>query len=180
MKLLDILKKGGLQGAATATPATVATHSPYRPPTVASVATVAVANPEQAAANAPGNTSANDPAPDPDRYCWPHSIAMNGSEIDTFTARLARFTDKGMDLADVERLADALCLRDREASDLVACAECQHLAVLAGRWRCCNWQAADMAHDALALRFVVGLHRCTAYAPADAAARAGTPRRGPD
>lgn len=24
----------------------------------------------------------------PDRYCWPHSVAMNRREIETFTARL--------------------------------------------------------------------------------------------
>lgn len=47
----------------------------------------AVAHPETPTANAP--------TPDPDRWCWPHSPAINTSEIDTFTARLARFTDKG-------------------------------------------------------------------------------------
>ena len=29
----------------------------------------------------------------PDRWAWPRSQAMTGREIDTFTARLARFTD---------------------------------------------------------------------------------------
>ena len=65
--------------------------------------------------------AANDPAPaavaDPDRWCWPHSTAMNTGEIDTFTARLARFTDKGLSLDDSEALADKLMLRDRESDD---------------------------------------------------------------
>lgn len=53
---------------------------------------------------------------DPDRYCWPHSTAMNTREIDLFAARLAKFTDMGVPHADAEALADKLVLRDREAS----------------------------------------------------------------
>ena len=59
-------------------------------------------------------TAANDttPATDPDRWCWPHSEAMNGQEIDTFTARLARFTDKG---ASLEEAAQAVFGRRHDA-----------------------------------------------------------------
>ncbi len=53
---------------------------------------------------------------DPDRYCWPHSSAMNTREIDLYSARLAKFTDMGVPHADAEALADKLVLRDREAS----------------------------------------------------------------
>ena len=42
--------------------------------------------------------AANAPGSDPDRWCWPHSEAMNAGEIDTFMARLSRFTDKGLGL----------------------------------------------------------------------------------
>ena len=66
--------------------------------------------------------------PDPDRWAWPHSEAMNGREIDTFTARLARFTDKGLMLDDAEKLADKLVTRDRESDDRRLCLECVHLA----------------------------------------------------
>jgi hypothetical protein len=45
---------------------------------------------------------------DPDRWCWPHSSAMNGVEIDTFAARLHQFTDKGLARNDGEALADKL------------------------------------------------------------------------
>ena len=83
MSLANLIKKGSLRGAATATPATLATVSPNIPPSVATVATVAVAK-------AP-DRAANDPAPDPDRWSYPHSAAMNTAEIDRFTARLARF-----------------------------------------------------------------------------------------
>lgn len=76
-------------------------------------------------------TAANDttttPSSDPDRWCWPHSEAMNGREIDTFTARLSRFTDKGLTLADAEQQADRLVIRDREGDDRHTCLECAHL-----------------------------------------------------
>lgn len=64
--------------------------------------------------------AANDPAPapapdpDPDRWAWPHSQAMTSREIDTFTARLARFNDNGLSLDDSEALADKLVTQDRE------------------------------------------------------------------
>ena len=76
-----------------------------------------------------GNLSAaNDPAPYPDRWCWPHSEAMNGREIDTFMARVARFTGKGLGLDDAEALADKLVRRDREPDDRGLCLECIHLS----------------------------------------------------
>lgn len=91
------------------------------------------------------SAAANDPAPDPDRWCWPHGTAMNGAEIDTFTARLARFTDKGLTLDDGEALADKLVKRDRESDDRRLCLECTHLAGHAGSWRCGQWQRAGVA-----------------------------------
>lgn len=68
----------------------------------------------------------NDPAIDPDRWCWPHSTAMNTVEIDTFIARLARFTDKGLIKDAAECLADSLVIRDREQDDRAMCLECTH------------------------------------------------------
>lgn len=38
---------------------------------------------------------------------------MNSREIDIFTARLHRFTDKGQSLDDAEKLANMLVTRDR-------------------------------------------------------------------
>lgn len=118
--------------------------------------------------------AANDtttPATDPDRWCWPHSEAMNGREIDTFTARLARFTDKGLTLADAEQQADRLVIRDREGDDRGLCLECAHLHG-AGRWRCGNWHRAEVAtqlKDAhLPGTLVLALQRCPGF-------RASTP-----
>jgi hypothetical protein len=64
----------------------------------------------------------------PDRWAWPDSQAMTGREIDTFTARLVRFTDKGLSLSDGEALADKLVTRDRDADERRLCLECVHLA----------------------------------------------------
>lgn len=151
MSLANLLKKGSLRGFATATPATPATHSPFNPRTVATVATVAVAN-------AP-NPAANDPAPTPktaavDVDLIPQqgdevsTTAMTGREIDTFTARLARFTAKGVIHDDAEQLADKLATRDRDLDDRRLCLECSHLSGFAGSWRCRNWQRAGIALQA--------------------------------
>lgn len=116
-----------------------------------------------AAANDATDTT---PTTDPDRWCWPHSEAMNTVEIDTFTARLSRFTDKGLTLADAEREADRLAIRDRENDNRRLCLECAHLHG-AGRWRCGNWHRAAVAtqlRDAqLSGALVLTLQRCPGF-----------------
>ena len=159
MSLADLMKKGSLRQFATVTVATVATVRPDSPP---SVATVSVATAQKQAAN--------DPTPvtqDPDRWAWPHSAAMNGAEIDAFTARLARFTERGLGLDDAEALADKLVTRDRESDDRRLCFECIHLAGYAGTWGCRNWQRAGVATKArnaqLPAALVVQLQRCDGF-----------------
>ena len=138
MSLANLIKKGSLRGSATATPAIFATPTQESRGTAATVATVAVAN-------AP-DRAAHEPAPDPDRWCWPASTAMNTGEIANFTVRLARFTGKGLMLDDAEKLADRLVQRGRETDDRRLCLECKHLAGHgAASWRCGNWQAAGVA-----------------------------------
>jgi hypothetical protein len=114
-------------------------------------------------------TSANDPEPCPDRWAWPAFTAMTGAEIDTFQARLVRFTDKGLDMDAGERLADKLVIRDREHDDRRHCLECTHLH-RGGGWRCGNWQRAGVAiraRDAqLPTDFVNQLQRCDGFADA--------------
>ena len=161
MSLANLIKKGSLRGFATATPATFATHEGKSGGTVATLATVAVANTPHSAAN--------DPALDPDRWCWPHSTAMNTMEIDLLTARLARFTDKGLDLDTSELVADSLVIWDRDKDDRAVCLECIHLGGYgATSWRCANWQAAGIAiraRDAqLPAELVCQLQRCDGFA----------------
>ena len=168
MSLADLMKKGSLRQFATVTVATVATVRPNSPPSVATVASVSVATAQKQAANDPAAV-----LHDPDRWAWPHSAAMNGAEIDTFTARLARFTDKGLGLDDAEVLADKLVTRDRESDDRRLCLECFHLSGQSGKaWDCRNWQRAGvalMARDAqLSAALVWQLQRCDGFKEANA------------
>lgn len=175
MSLASLLKKGSLRGLATATPATVATVKPDISPSVATVATVTVAKSKNPAANDPAIQVQAPPddsttaALDPDRWCWPHGEAMTGTEIDTFTARLVRFSTKGVIHADAEQLADKLVTRDREADDRRLCLECTHLAGHAGTWGCRGWQRAGVAmkvRDAgLPGELVCKLQRCDGFKP---------------
>ena len=116
--------------------------------------------------------AANDPTPDPDRWAWPHSQAMTSAEIDTYTARLARITDKGVSLDDGEALADKLVQRDRESDDRRLCLECTHLAGHAGLWGCRNWQRArvvsTMRNAGLSAALVCQLQRCDGFKEANA------------
>jgi hypothetical protein len=182
MTLAALLKKGGLRGFATATPATVATDTPQIPPNLASVATVAVATapekvandaaapgreawPERAAiAKYDGGLSRQDAEALADPSCWPHSSAMNGAEIDTFTARLARFTDRGLSLDDAERLADKLVQRDRDCDDRTVCLECAHLR---HGGRCGEWKKAGISSNVMDARlpgdFTLMLQRCDGF-----------------
>jgi hypothetical protein len=100
------------------------------------------------ASEAAANDATTTPAADPDRWCWPHSEAMNGQELDTFTARLARFTEKGLTLAQAEAAADRLVIRDREGDDRALClgaATCKATGdggVATGNWR--TWRANSL------------------------------------
>jgi hypothetical protein len=111
--------------------------------------------------------AANEPVPDPDRHCWPHSTAMTCREIDMFMARLARLTDIGLELNAAESVADKLVIRDRNADDRTLCLECMHLR---RGWRCPNWQRAGLAIRAkdaqLANQFVSLSQRCEGFSPA--------------
>ena len=158
MSLANLIKRGSLRGLATANSANPAKDASLNLPALATLATLALAK-------AP-DRAANDPAPDLDRHCWPHSTAMTGREIDTFTARLSRFTDKGLILDDGEVLADKLVIRDRESDDRHVCLECLHLAGY-GSWRCSNWQRSGIAIQAwdaqLPGQLVRNLQRCDGF-----------------
>ena len=152
MSFADLIKKGSLRGFATAT---VATVRPETPSSVASVATVNVATAQKQAANDPAQAVglvSNPPVArlvasktpvssskvsalvsstaagigDPDRWCWPHSQAMTGREIDTFAARSNQFNRRGLAALDAELLADKLVNRDRDGDDRHLCVECRH------------------------------------------------------
>jgi len=134
-------------------------------PTVAVVATVAVANlPDHKAA--PAETIDTVPisaAPDSERWCWPHSNAMNGAEIETFTGRVALFTAKGLTSTEADALADKLLIRDREGDDRRVCLECSHLSGWAGRRQCRGLQHAGMGGPLVSAGQVAMLQRCDGF-----------------
>lgn len=101
----------------------------------------------------------NNPGADLDRWCWPHSNAMNGAEIGRFTVRLARFTDEGLPLIEAEALADKLVLRDRDGDHRRLCLECAHLS---GR-RCGAWQRAAVGGPVLPTSLLALPQRCAAF-----------------
>lgn len=85
--------------------------------------------------------------------------ALNLSALlDTFTAaRLAQFSDKGASHDEAERLADKLVIQDREGDDRRLCLECAH------RWKCGNWQAAEVSRVGLERDLVLMLQRCGGF-----------------
>ena len=111
--------------------------------------------------------AANDPAPevpaDPDRWCWPHSTAMNTGEIDVFTMRLGNLTRRGLLESESENLADKLVLRDRESDDRRLCLECAHLAGRAGTMRCAQWQRAGLGAAGAPAGLHLVLQRCDGF-----------------
>jgi hypothetical protein len=155
MSLTKLIRKGGLLSLANATPATSATETAMAPsPSVASVATVAVAKFAE-----PDATD----VPDPDRCCWPHSLAMNTAEIETLQSRQTRFQRHGLTAAETELLFDQLVQRDRDGDrSLALCLECVHLR-RSGTWNCLAWQTAGMSSQQLASASVQLLQRCPGF-----------------
>ena len=128
MRLADLMRKGSLRAFATATPATSGPEGERPVATVAKVAVAKLPDsnaandpgtdlggwnvtlpdgirPETvakfwAASQALDRqiAAAGGPFRDPDRDSWPHSSDVNGQEIESFTARLARFAVKGLSL----------------------------------------------------------------------------------
>lgn len=149
MSLRRLLKKGSLQGAANAIPATLATDDLASLRKVARVVTVVVANAQTLAANALAPTYQSDAMPlpmdDPDRWCWPASDAMTGREIETFIKRADLFFWRNLANHEAEGLADKLVNRDRDGDTRRVCMECRHLIDIGSTWRCGNWQAAGVA-----------------------------------
>ena len=101
---------------------------------------------------------------DSDRYCWPHSPAMNSVEIRRMVSRMELFCAKGLAEDCAEALAERLVLRDRELDDRRVCYECSHLKGMV-RVRCDNWKAAGNLSDSafLAEDFCTLLRRCAGF-----------------
>ena len=100
------------------------------------------------------------PSPvDPDRWCWPHSDAMNGAELTTFMGRRDRLMRWGWPEADAEALADRLVIRDRQQEDRATCAECRHYRP----GRCSNFVAAGLHSAEVGRELAALLQRCPGF-----------------
>lgn len=109
---------------------------------------------------------ANDSTPlDPDRWCYPHTEAMNTAEINTFAKRATTFNRRGLSSLESETVAYRLVNRDRDAADnRGACVECRGLTGN-GPYQCSKWRAADLDGALLARQLVTMLQRCDGFAP---------------
>lgn len=98
---------------------------------------------------------------DPDRCCWPHSDAMNGTELERLTARARQFTRQGASAEAAEAMADRLVARDREMDGRRACVECSSLST---GGRCLQAQRGRLERAGRQLEPVQTLlHRCEAF-----------------
>ena len=106
--------------------------------------------------------------PDPDRWCWPHSEAMNTAELQTLLHHIGHFTRRGLSFAAAERLADQLVQAQRTADTRRTCLQCQHLSGHgAGAWHCRNGQRAGLSVNGrvayLPTDWVTALQRCDGF-----------------
>ena len=102
------------------------------------------------------------PAADPVRWCWPHSDAMNGAELEQFAKRSQQFTRRGSSVESAEAMADRLAIRDREQDDRRTCLECAtYRPGRCGNHRRAGLQAPDVGRDLATL-----LQRCAGFEPA--------------
>ena len=99
------------------------------------------------------------PAVNPDRWCWPHSNAMNGAELATFASRTQRFTWRGVTTDDAEALADRLVIRDRQQDERRVCLECSNHRP----GRCGNYRAARLHSPELGRDLAELLQRCPGF-----------------
>ena len=104
---------------------------------------------------------ARPPAADPDRWCWPHSDAMNGAELEQFAKRAQQFTRRGISTEAADAMADRLVIRDREQDDRRTCLECaSYWPGRCGNHRRAGLQAPDVGRDLATL-----LQRCPGFQP---------------
>ena len=88
------------------------------------------------------------PPPDPDRWCWPHSDAMNCAELEQLAKRTQHFVRRGITAEEAEAMADRLLIRDRADDDRHQCIECAQLdGHKATGWRCRNHRRAQVARE---------------------------------
>ena len=97
--------------------------------------------------------------PNPDRWCWTHSDAMNGAELEAFSTRRARLMRWGWIESEAEALAERLVKRDRDKDERASCTECRHFRP----GRCGNHGRAGLNVPDLSRDLAVQLQRCPGF-----------------
>jgi hypothetical protein len=145
MGLLDLIRGTSISANNRPATAIVATDASNSLQTVAKIAVAQASAPEIHSRDLlPDGAVTQECDLNPDRYCWPHSVAMNSREIDLFLVRLEAFVARGLNESKAEELADRLVRRDRESDDRCTCFECSHLKGF-NHLGCDNWKVARIS-----------------------------------
>ena len=92
-----------------------------------------------------------------------HLAKDDAALADTFTARVALFTDRGLSLDDAQALANKMEKRDQELDDRRLCLECLHLSGGPAARRCRQWQMRNIGSPAVPVDVVAILQRCEGF-----------------
>lgn len=85
----------------------------------------------------------------------------NDCMMDMVAARLALFTDRGLNLDDAQAMVNRIAGRDQCRDDRRLCIECAHLSGGAGSWRCSQWRKHQHNGPEIPSELVTALlHRC--------------------
>ena len=90
-----------------------------------------------------------------------HAGGWDDAEIQTFTSRVLRFMQRGINATDADDLAERLTLRDREADPRASCAECRHYRP----GRCGNHGLAGLLAPEVGRDLATMLQRCPGFNP---------------
>lgn len=93
----------------------------------------------------------------------PANDAALPDDADTFAARLALLTDRGLSLGDAETIAHRLALRDAERDERRVCVECLHLSGTTTARRCSQWRVTGMKSPSTPAEQATILQRCAGF-----------------
>lgn len=93
----------------------------------------------------------------------PPDHIQNFDAADIYTARLALFTDRGLNLVTATALADRLALRDCQRDDRRVCLECAHISGATASRRCSQWRQAGLGSQEVPRELPILLQRCKGF-----------------
>lgn len=83
---------------------------------------------------------------------------------DSHSARLALFTDRGLNMVEAEAMTERLTLRDAQQDERRLCLECMHLSGGVDSSRCSQWRKIGLVSGAaIPGELVTILQRCAGF-----------------